>query len=105
MNTARSRATHRPIMNRLSDGALAVVTAASLTGITAIGLYAFSFWKAALALIAVAAFGAVEMFDRSTTGPRWLSRTLRLGTAMIGGLAAFALLFFVLDFVLRELKP
>jgi hypothetical protein len=88
----------------LSDGALALITSVGLIGVTGIGLYARGLWRIGLVFVVMSAFGALGIFDRSAIRPRWLFRTARTSAAIVGWLAAFALLFVVFEFALHNLK-
>ena len=89
---------------RISDGALAIATAVGLIGVTGIALYARGLWRIGLVFVALSAFGALGIFDRSVIRPRWLFVAIRTSAAIAGWLAGFALLFVVFEFALGNLK-
>jgi hypothetical protein len=90
---------------RLSDGRLALATAAGLTATTLIGLFATYFWKVGLAFLFLAAYGGWAIFDRSRFRPGWLHGFVRGSSAVLATLAALLLFFSALEFALIILKP
>jgi len=105
VNDAASRRSLSSAATRtLSDGALAIGTAVGLIGTTTIAMYFQGLWRIGLACVALSAFGALGIFERSTVRPHWLFLVLRTLATLTGGVAAFGLLYMVIEFALRQLK-
>jgi hypothetical protein len=100
-----SHQTRGRVLRGLSDGALAIMTGAGLIGVTAVGMYARGLWKIGLIFATLVAFGSLGIFDRSDIRPPWLMSLVRATASVLAAVSAFALLFFVLEFLLRHLKP
>jgi hypothetical protein len=97
-------ATIRWFARRRSDGALALIASAGLTGVTLTAMYFPGLWRAGLAFVVIAAFGCWGIFDRSPNAWPWLSAPAKFLIAATGSVAAFVLLFSAFEYALLNLR-